>query len=229
VSRVYFLFYFLYLIGAQFPLFLLLTIRNMESNQNMFLYMFLSSLFVLLILLGFVRARMVVKNKLKSNVVISSENLANTTMSDFLSFFLLPFFTFNLISNNQTSQQLFEMLFILLLLTIFLHRSENLLINPLIFIFFNLYKGTSPGSNYSIIMPKHRTSVSVESENKDNFVRITNKIVVYYSNANDYGSIIKFLNRSLIIISVIFVCCVLFAFNIYPSVNDVLSIMDSQK
>lgn len=224
---VYFLFYFFYMIGAQFPLFLLLTIRNMENNENMFLYMFLVSLIVLLILLGFVRARLVKKIKLKSNVVISSDNLANTTMSDFLSFFLLPFFTFNLISDNQTSQQLFEMLFILLLLTIFLHRSENLLINPLIFVFFNLYKGTSPGSNYSIIMPKHRTSVSVDTENKDNFVRITNRIVLYYSNANDYGSVIKFLNRSLIIISVIFLCSVLIALNILPLINDVFSMLDS--
>jgi hypothetical protein len=199
----------------------------MENNENMFLYMFLVSLIVLLILLGFVRARLVKKIKLKSNVVISSDNLANTTMSDFLSFFLLPFFTFNLISDNQTSQQLFEMLFILLLLTIFLHRSENLLINPLIFVFFNLYKGTSPGSNYSIIMPKHRTSVSVDTENKDNFVRITNRIVLYYSNANDYGSVIKFLNRSLIIISVIFLCSVLIALNILPLINDVFSMLDS--
>lgn len=227
VRGVYFLFYFFYMIGAQFPLFLLLTIRNMENNENMFLYMFLVSLIVLLILLGFVRARLVKKIKLKSNVVISSDNLANTTMSDFLSFFLLPFFTFNLISDNQTSQQLFEMLFILLLLTIFLHRSENLLINPLIFVFFNLYKGTSPGSNYSIIMPKHRTSVSVDTENKDNFVRITNRIVLYYSNANDYGSVIKFLNRSLIIISVIFLCSVLIALNILPLINDVFSMLDS--
>jgi hypothetical protein len=104
---------------------------------------------------------------------------------------------------------LYEMLFLFILLTIFLHRSENLLINPLIFVFYNLYKGSSPGSNYNVIMPKHRTSTSVETQNKENFVRITNKIVVFHSNTNDLRLINKFLNWSLIILTVVTIGCVL--------------------
>lgn len=181
----------------------------------------MTSMVILIILLAFVRIRIVAYSKPKSNIVINSANLANATMSEFLSFFLLPFFTFNLITTNSTSQQLFEMLFIFILLTIFLHRSENLLINPLIFIFFNLYKGTSPGNDYSVIMPKHRTASSVDTLNKENFIRITNKIVVYHSSANDIRLITKFLNRSLMILIVITICCGIIILDI-PAVRGIL-------
>lgn len=212
---VYFLFYFLYLIGAQFLLFLLMIVRNIDNNNvNIFMYMFLASLIILIIMLAFVRIRMATNSKPKSNILINSENLASTTMSEFLSFFLLPFFTFNLITTNSISQQLYEMLFIFILLTIFLHRSENLLINPLIFVFFNLYKGASPGSNYNVIMPKHRTSASVEALNKENFVRITNKILVFYSNPSDYKSINNFLNLTTVILIVITICLGFFVLDI---------------
>lgn len=176
------------------------------------MYMFLASLVILILLIGFVKIRMVTNNKLKSNVVISSENLANNTMNEFLSFFLLPFFTFNLVATNSALQQLYEMLFIFILLTIFLHRSENLLINPLIFVFFNLYKGTSQGSNYCVIMPKHRTSASVDISNKENFVLITNKIILFNSTPNDQKSVTKFLNLTLLILILITICSILIVF-----------------
>jgi hypothetical protein len=54
----------------------------------------------------------------------------------------------------------------------------------------------------------------VDTMNNDNFVRITNKIVVYHSNASDYKLITKFLNRALTILTVITICFVLIVLDI---------------
>lgn len=43
----------------------------------MFMYMFITSMIVLIILLAFARIRIAVNNKPKSSIVINSENLAN--------------------------------------------------------------------------------------------------------------------------------------------------------
>jgi len=154
--------------------------------------MLMGSMVILFAILVGVKYRIRLNNKPKSNITISTPNLANKTMTEFLSFFLLPFFTFNIHPSNSVTQQVIELSFILALLTIFLYRSENLLINPFIFLFFNMYKGTSPGNDYSIIMPKHRIVQVNDTLSKDNFIRVTNKIILYSSNEYD----IKLINST---------------------------------
>lgn len=124
-------------------------------------------------------------------------------------------FTFNLISTNSVSQQLFEMVFLFILLTVFLHRSENLLINPIIFVQFNLYKGHATGTNYTILLPKFRTGDSIETQNKEHFIQITNRIVLFHYNDSDYSSTNRFINRTIFMLVSILICCILFVFNIF--------------
>lgn len=194
---MYFIFYFFYLIAAQFPLFLLLIVRNSSSTYTLFIYLFILSISLLVILLFFTKNRLLLKKRPSSNIHIESDNLANNTMSEFFSFFLLPFFTFNLTSSNSIKQQLVEITFIFLMLTLFLYRSGNLLINPIIFFFFNLYKGYSAGNNYIILLPKNRSSSSVDKENRQNFIQITNKITYFHYDDMEYQKTLAFIKKTI--------------------------------
>lgn len=209
---MYFIFYFLYLIAAQFPLFLLLIIRNGDSNYLLFIYLFMLSILILLCLLSFMKLRLEVAKNPPSNIRINSGNLANNTMSDFFSFFLLPFFTFNLVTSNSNTQKLIEIFFIFVLLTLYLYRSGNLLINPLLFFFFNLYRGESAGNNYILLLPRNRTNSSVDCQNENNFIQITNNILYFHYDAHDYRKTILFIKRTIIILILVLVLCSLFLF-----------------
>ncbi|MNP72723.1 hypothetical protein D3C76_1693320 [compost metagenome] len=70
-------------------------------------------------------------------------------------------------------------------------------------------------------MPKHRTATSVDTMNKESFIRISNKIVVYHGNTNDIKLITRFLNRALIILAVVTAGCGLIIFDI-PAIRSVL-------
>lgn len=204
-----FIFYFFYLISAQFPLFLLLIIRNFNGNYILYVWMLMFSSLTLYLLNLFFYKRLISASKLESSLKITSSNLAYSTMTEFLSFFLLPFFTFNLSQNTSVELQIIELVFLFLLLSIFLQRSKNLLINPFLFLFFNLYKSESLGANLTVLTYKKRSASSIDIVNKDHFIKLTNSIVLFFYNQEELKKIKKYTKVNQLLFGLFTIVCLL--------------------
>lgn len=184
-----FLFYLLYLIAAELPLFLILWIRNINGSYEI-LIVNATIISVLLNLLLFIMILIKVfsksRNKQISNIVFDSENKIKQALSDYFAYFLLPFFTFNLIATSKISTMLMEMTVLFLLLTIFIMRTKNLSINIFIFMIFNIYEISMPGRKIVLLTP--HTKADFESNDSPQLTRLFGEYYLYFENKK---SIIK--------------------------------------
>ncbi len=209
---MYFLFFFLYLVAAEFPLFMLLLIRNWQGERGIFLLLLAFSLILLFAFMFLFRMRLNKPTHPSKKIKLISENLTNQTIIEFLSFFLLPFFTFNIASNGPMVLKIIELLFLLILLTVFLYRSENLLINPLIFFSCNLYKAESVGRHYTVLSSRRRSAGSMEEGEKERFIVINNSLLFFVFDEAELKKVKRNTTRILITITFVILLIVLVMF-----------------
>lgn len=174
--------YFLYLVSAELALFIILTIRNLEAdNMNKLLFwVFIISIIINVFIFSFIYFR--IKNYKKSNSYTKKfdinkvEDTTKQNLSDFFSFFLLPFFTFNLSNYDENLYSGLEMFFLFALLTVFLMRTNNLTANVLIYALFSKYEANVPGKKLIILT----------NQTKDNFENSSSSLIKIISNIYIY-------------------------------------------
>ncbi|MGE7860394.1 hypothetical protein ACQKOA_04925 [Bacillus mobilis] len=211
-SRVgLFVFYFMYLIGAELPFFIILWNRNLKEKQHLII---ISILFLLSIIINIVIYTSIIKNiksylKGKNNNVLSvndfetvSPNKLKESLMDFFAIFLLPFFTFNFSSESNIYVLVTEIIVIFLLLTIFLFRTNNLTANIIIYLIFNVYECQIPGKN--IIVITSDTKMDLESESVD-LLRIFDNFYFYSSNNHLLKKKLAITNSILILLAIIMI------------------------
>lgn len=203
-----FIFYFIYLIGAELPLFIILMIRNMYNGQtdniNFILFLILTSL---IINLGFfyslyINVKKNISNEKNRKILkdVTSNKLAEN-LNNFFALFLLPFFTFNFSDGEPLFYLLIEMIFIFLLLTVFLFRTKNITTNLLVYISFDIYEAKIPGQNVYLITDSRKEDLQNE---RRIITRILHNFYVHVESYNYFvtkiKSILTFLSVLLLLI-----------------------------
>ncbi|WP_102335643.1 hypothetical protein [Salimicrobium jeotgali] len=167
----WFIFYFIYLLGAELPFFIILWLRNESNSKSILINLFLITsllinIFIFSLLYKNVKKRINGKHssqlKGESFSHISS-NKVKENLTDFFAIFLLPFFTFNLSGDVSLHYKILELFFIFFLLTIFLFRTNNIFSNIIIYLIFNVYEVKVPGENLTIISTSSRTELQSEN------------------------------------------------------------------
>lgn len=211
----WFLFFFIYLIGAELPFLIILFNRNIDQSSNL--------LFVLILLLISILINIVIFSLLKINIkklkkaVINAKNIdefndisqnkIKEALSDFFAIFLLPFFTFNFSNNTPVNILLVEILFIFILLTIFIYRTNNLTTNILIYMIFNVYNCKIPGENFTLISTDTKTDIESDSIQ---LIKIFDKFYLYSSDYNDLNKRITLTIVTLVSLFIIFIIYTIF-------------------
>ncbi|MFW2109611.1 hypothetical protein M8C22_13395 [Bacillus spizizenii] len=166
-----FLFYLFYLLAAEFPLFLILSIRNFKTqNITIFLFMLILSsilnLLIFIILICKMKERLPGGSLNTSRITKFSENKIKQSLSDFFGFFLLPFFTFNFSGDVELVQLIIEMFILLTLLTIFLIRTKNYTSNIFVYMIFNLYECEVPGKQIVLITTSYKADIQSDANSE---------------------------------------------------------------
>lgn len=202
-----FFFYSLYLLAAELPLIFIILLRAKSNNSNLELFLKNTLLISLAINLIIILVLIFWKhhNKFKEDINYESEELGRTSMGDFFTFFLLPFFTFSLSSTTNLSYLIIELIVLFLLLNIFLYRTENLTSNILIYLLFNIYR-TSTIGNKDLILLTFRPLDIQDFEKGGILIEINNKFIIYLG---DYE---KHFRKTLLIILILLGVVFLFVY-----------------
>lgn len=176
-----FLFYAFYLLAAEVPIFLILYLRSLENNSInniMFILILISiSLNILLCLYLLWKKEM---PPLGERVLNYNEN--NSSISDFFSFFLLPFFTFSLSSDAQPIIFILEIGILFLLLSTLLFKTNNLSANIIFYALFKNYtiSTTGKGKINILILSPLTIEDFLDSNETDNIIKVNRKYYLYY-------------------------------------------------
>ncbi|MEK4630313.1 hypothetical protein MKZ17_19230 [Solibacillus sp. FSL R7-0682] len=173
-----FFLYFLYLIAAELPLFIIFLIRADPTTD---LYIYLKILLLISIALNILILLIILlhkpKPKFNETITVTNNKIGRNSISDFFSFFLLPFFTFSINSSADPNKFLLEMLILFILLTIYLFRTNNLTANILIFLLFNIYDVKSKGNHFTLFTFVPTSFDSFDSTKK--IIKISRKYYIY--------------------------------------------------
>lgn len=176
-----FLFYVIYLLAAELPVFLILFLRswNEESIHTNIKYLTIGSISIniLLCLLTFsyIWKR---TSTMKSTITNITPN--NSNISDFFSFFLLPFFTFSFSSNLDSIRFFIELAILFILLSLLLLKTKNLSSNIIYYVLFNNFNvETKSNNNMQFLVLKGLNFEDFE-EGKSLTIKVTKDFYIYY-------------------------------------------------
>lgn len=146
-----FFLYFLYLIAAELPLFIIFLIRSEPTDLYLYIKILLLisiALNIIILLVLFLHKPM---QKFNETITVTDSKIGRNSISDFFSFFLLPFFTFSINSDAVPQKFLLELFILFMLLTVYLFRTNNLTANIFIFLLFNIYEVKTKGNNFTLL------------------------------------------------------------------------------
>ena len=202
-----FIFFLFYLIASEVPLFFILLIRNnsSDSTSNLISILMIVSIIINLIIFGYLLFKVSRFARYSKGFTINqvSENKVKQNLSDFFSFFLLPFFTFNFTSNSNVFYLLLELFVLFILLTIFLMKTNNLTLNVIVFLIFNAFACQTTGKKIMVITEE--SSDDIECQKNIKLIKVIDNIYIFTSNHKKLSkklsaSIIFFVSALLLVI-----------------------------
>lgn len=174
-----FLFYAIYLLAAELPLFLVLILRSWDIPEikQILICLLLVSIFLNLIIFVYL---LTVKplTRFKETITDIDEKTNNQNISEFFSFFLLPFFTFSLSTSSEPKLLFSELAILFVLLTIYLYKTKNLTSNIFIFLLFNIYSIKTKGNSCKVLMFSPQTFDSF-SDNQE-LIKVNRNYYIFY-------------------------------------------------
>jgi len=204
-SLAKFFFYSFYLLAAELPLISIILLRA-KSNDSL-LEFFLKNVLLASIGINIIIIFFLVfwkhHNSFREDIDFDAEELGKNTMGDFFAFFLLPFFTFSLSNTGNLNYLIIELCILFVLLNIFLYRTENLTSNILVFLFFNIYKISTPGKKNLILLTLRPFDIQ-DFDKKSNVIEINNNFIIYLGNLEKKFRISLLI--TLVILGLLFTC-----------------------
>lgn len=173
-----FLFYSFYLLAAELPLLFVLLLRSVNNTEVynilkvILLFSILTNLLIFILLILWPTS--IFKEPINDNFKV----LSNNSISEFFSFFLLPFFTFSLNSSSEARIVFAELAILFFLLNIFLFRTKSLTSNVLIYLFFNIYSSNTKGKEFTLLTFTPLTFDDLTSNS--NVIKINRNFYIYY-------------------------------------------------
>lgn len=208
-----FLFYALYLLAAELPLFLVLILRswsNPEIKQILIYLLFTSLIFNLIIFVYLLSVKPL--TRFKETITDIDEKTNNQNISEFFSFFLLPFFTFSLSTSSDTILLFSELAILFVLLTIYLYKTRNLTSNIFIFLLFNIYSIKTKGNSCKILMFSPQTFDSFSEDTE--LIKVNRNYYIFYG---DQKKRFKNTLMSLSVLLILIIAFLIYQFDMYPT------------
>lgn len=174
-----FTFYAIYLWAAELPILLILFLRSWE-NANIHIaikYLTVGSLIINIILCVIILSYK--KDSIMNNE-ITDLTPNNSSISDFFSFFLLPFFTFSFSNDLHSSRFFLELGILFALLTILLYKTRNLSSNIIFYLLFNNYNVKTVSQNNIRFLVLNDLNFEDYNQHKDVTIKINRKFYIYY-------------------------------------------------
>ncbi|MFJ8262685.1 hypothetical protein ACIQ4I_12150 [Rummeliibacillus sp. NPDC094406] len=174
-----FLFYIIYLLAAELPVLLILFLRSWEELQIHMVIKFLTISSIIVNLIFCIVILCYKKDSTMRNQIIEiTPN--NASISDFFSFFLLPFFTFSFSSNLNSNRFFVELGILFVLLSILLFKTKNLSSNIIFYILFNNFDVRTDSKNNIRFLVLNDLNFEEFSEGKSPTIKIAKNLYIYY-------------------------------------------------
>lgn len=176
-----FLFYIIYLLAAELPVLLILYLRSWDE-QNIHTnikYLTIGSIGInmALCLLTFIY---IWKRTSTMKDPITNITPNNSNISDFFSFFLLPFFTFSFSSNLDSTRFFIELAILFILLSLLLLKTKNLSSNIIYYVLFNNFNVKTKSRNNMQFLVLKGINFEDFEEGKSLTIKVTKDFYIYY-------------------------------------------------
>lgn len=204
-----FIFYAFYLLAAEVPIFLILYLRSLENESinNIIFILILFSISLNLFFCLYLLIKIFKKERptLSEDVLNYNEN--NSSISDFFSFFLLPFFTFSFSSNARPEIFIMEIGILFLLLSTLLFKTNNLSANIIFYVLFKNYTISTTGKKKINILILSPLTIEdfLDKKPSDNIIKISRKYYIYYRKSKKRLLVYVFLSMLFLITLALFI------------------------
>lgn len=180
-----FSFYAIYLLAAELPILLILFLRSWE-NQH--IHMVIKYLTIGSVIINIILCIMILCYKKDSKMSNEITNITpnNSSISDFFSFFLLPFFTFSFSDDLDSSRFFIEIGILFTLLTILLFKTKNLSSNIIFYLLFNNYNVKTISQNNIRFLVLNGLNFEDFDENEDVTIKVNKKFYIYYGSKKKF-------------------------------------------